>query len=242
MVKQALILASGLGKRMQPLTNYMPKPMVEIRGQSLIARAIDKLHQAGITKIIVTGFYKAQMLKEHVLQYTRLHYPDLQVDIVIEDELHEVWGSIKKALPSLDSEPFLLVNGDAYWVDSGNDVIEVMCQKWDASKMKALMLLYPRERAIGYEGRGDFDLDNERVIDPSISTSWPYVYIGLQIINPAFLRDYPLKRDSIFSIYAIEGYLGIYGTIYDGYWFHIGTPASIIETEKFLDRLGLRST
>lgn len=241
MVKQALILASGLGKRMQPLTNYIPKPMVEIRGKSLIARAIDQLYQAGITKVIVTGFYKAQMLKEHVLQYTSACYPDLQIDIVIEDELHEVWGSIKKSLASLDPEPFLLVNGDAYWVDSDANIVEAMRQKWDTSKMKALVLLYPRERAIGYEGRGDFDLQDECVIDPSLSTSWPYVYIGLQIINPEFLYNYPLKRDSIFSIYAAEKYRGIYGIVYDGYWFHIGTPASITETEGFMDRLGLYS-
>ena len=179
------------------------------------------------------------MLQQHVLQYVELNHPHLHIEFIIEDELHEVWGSIKKALPHLDPEPFLLVNGDAYWVDDGTEVIEMMRSKWDAKQMKALVLLYPRARAIGYEGRGDFDMRGELLVDPKLSTAWPYVYIGLQIINPSFLYDYPLKRDSIFSIYALEEYRGICGVIYDGYWFHIGTPGSIVETEEFLQKLGI---
>lgn len=233
MIKQALILASGLGTRMRPITDHIPKPMVEIQGFSMISAAITKLYSVGIRKIIITCFYKADVLQDHVNEYTKKFKLDCNIHFVIEEELHEVWGSIRKSLSYLDNEDFLLVNGDSYWIDSKTNLFINMINNW-RSGMNALLLLYPIERALGYEGKGDFDLVDGRVINPTQSEKHPFVYIGMQIISPKFLRDIPLEKTSIFKIYERLNYANIHGIIYDGYWFHVGTPESITETENFI--------
>ncbi len=234
MIKQALILSSGLGKRMRPITNIIPKPMVEIYKQSLITRIIDQLYKVGVTKIVVNLFYKADLLKKHIEHYIEKYCSDVQVRFIIEDELHEVWGSIKKSLSYMGNQSFFLVNGDSYWIDTEQNIFSILYSQWDSVYMKSIILLYPKERAIGYDGNGDFDLLDHKIINSIEATKLPYVYIGLQIISPEIFINEKLRKCSIFDIYQQFDYHGIYGVVYNGYWFHIGTPQAITQTESFL--------
>ncbi len=234
MINQALILAAGLGTRMRPITDSIPKPMVQVLGQSLITRIIDQLYKASIKKIVINLFYKAEILQKHVEEYVENNFSDLELYFVIEDELHEVWGSIKKSLSHMNNQPFFVVNGDNYWIDRDENIFDALQAKWRESGMNALLLLYPKEQAIGYEGKGDFDLDRDGRIGYPRSNNLPFVYMGVQIISPEFLQQEKLEKCNIFNIYARFNYMGIYATIYSGYWFHIGTPESITETELFI--------
>jgi MurNAc alpha-1-phosphate uridylyltransferase len=234
MINQALILAAGLGVRMRPITNKIPKPMVEVCNQSLITRIIDELYKAGIEKIVINLFYKAELLQNHVENYVTKHYSEIKICFVLEEELHESWGSINKCLHEMNNKPFFLINGDNYWIDTNNNIFELLYSKWDSKHMKALLLLYPKPKSIGYDGKGDFDLQEDRIIEPALASKLPFVYMGLQIISPDFLKDEKLRKCSIFDIYKQFNYENIYGIVYDGYWFHIGTPESITETEYFI--------
>ena len=239
MINQALILAAGLGTRMRPITDTIPKPMVQVLGQSLITRIIDQLYHASIKKIVINLFYKGEILQKHVEEYGQNNFPDIELQFVIEDELHEVWGSVKKSLPHMNNQPFFLVNGDNYWIDRDENIFDLLRSKWQKSGMNALLLLYPKEQAIGYEGKGDFDLYQDgRVVFPK-TESLPFVYMGVQIISPEFLQQEKLEKANIFNIYVRFNYSDIYATIYSGYWFHIGTPESITETELFIKEQGL---
>ncbi len=239
MIDQALILAAGLGTRMRPITDSIAKPMVEILGQSLIARIIDQLHSASIKKIVINLFYKGELLQKHVEGYVKSHFPDLELQFVIEDELHEVWGSVKKSLPYMNDKPFFLVNGDNYWIDRDQNIFDTLQAKWQESGMNALLLLYPKEQVIGYEGKGDFNLHQDgRIVFPRVEPL-PFVYMGIQIIAPEFLQQEKLEKANIFNIYARFNYSDIYAAVYNGYWFHIGTPQSITETESFIKERGL---
>ena len=102
MIQQALILAAGLGTRMRPITDTIPKPMVEILGQSLVTKIIDQLYKFSIRKIVINLFYKGEILQKHVEEYVKNNFSDLDLHFVIEDELHEIWGSVKKILPYMN--------------------------------------------------------------------------------------------------------------------------------------------
>jgi MurNAc alpha-1-phosphate uridylyltransferase len=241
MIQQALILAAGLGTRMRPITDTIPKPMVEILGQSLVTKIIDQLYKFSIRKIVINLFYKGEILQKHVEEYVKNNFSDLDLHFVIEDELHEIWGSVKKILPYMNNQPFFIVNGDNYWIDRGEDIFDCLHSKWQETDMNALLLFYPKEQAIGYEGKGDFNFDQDgRVVFP-ITEPLPFVYIGIQIISPEFIWQEKLEKCNIFNVYARLNYRDVYATIYSGYWFHIGTPRSITETELFIKEHGLLS-
>lgn len=232
-VKQALILASGLGTRMKPITDHIAKPMVMVNGNSLIGHIIDHLYNYGIRKIVITCFYKAELLQDHVKDYAT-RYPALEIVFVVEDELHEVWGSIYKSLNFLDNKPFFLVNGDSYWINKEHNLLASIEEKWQQMSMNAILMLSPIKNTLGYDGNGDFALGpNQEILYQNINQR-PYVYIGIQIIDPHFISNISLKKDTIFGIYKGLSYNLVYGTIYDGYWFHIGTPQSIEEAEEYI--------
>ena len=111
--KVAMVLGAGLGKRMRPITNTIPKPMVKVGGKALIDWGLDSLVEAGVTRVVVNVHYLADRLEAHL--QTR---KDLGIAYSDEREaLLESGGGIVKALPLLGSEPFYLVNSDTFWLD-----------------------------------------------------------------------------------------------------------------------------
>mgnify|MGYP002651438003 CR=1 FL=1 len=148
----AMILAAGLGKRMRPLTATTPKPLIEVNGQALIDHGMDRLAASGVRKCVVNVHYLADLVEVHVRRRQ-------DMDIVISDEraqLLETGGGIKNALPLLGSDPFFQLNSDTcYWVEGVKPNLEHMIDAWDDSRMDALLMLVPveRARAAGVETR-----------------------------------------------------------------------------------------
>ena len=230
--KTAMVMAAGLGKRMRPLTATRPKPMVELAGKPMIDHVIDKLKAAGVEKAVVNVHYLADALEGHLDTVEGL-------DIAISDEraqLLETGGGLVKALPQLDSDPFLSLNSDNFWVDGPSDSLRLLARHWDADKMDALLLLVPHARAYCHRGRGDFHLDREgRVRRRDRGKVAPFVFTGIQMVSKRLLRDAPEGKFSTNILWdrAIEeGRL--YGTVHQGLWFDVGRPQSIGETEAVL--------
>ena len=239
-IKQAFILAAGLGKRMQPITNNIPKPMVEVNGQSLITRAIDQLKNAGIKKIVINSFHKADLLKQHIASYIKQTNPGIKIDVIEEEELLETGGGIVNALQHMDKEAFFVVNGDSLWAGTENAFTYLM-QHWD-SKMHSLFLLQKIEEAIGYDHTGDFDLDeNNMLVRPTEYDKLPYAYAGIHITKPENFAELKTEKRKLMDIYnkckTKESYQNIHGAIYNGSWFHVGTADAIKNTEALLAKL-----
>jgi len=107
----AMVLSAGLGKRMAPAANGLPKPLVRLGGKALIDHALDRLADAGVARAVVNVHYKADLIERH-LQERRV--PAIE----ISDErstLLDTGGGVKKALPSLGPGPFLIHNADSVW-------------------------------------------------------------------------------------------------------------------------------
>src|SRR5690606_38573806 len=112
MPKTAMVLAAGLGKRMRPLTDSLPKPLVKIAGKTLLDRGLDALAEAGVEKAVVNVHQLAGQIVKHVK--TRA-----APGIVISDEsalLLDSAGGIVRALPALGPKPFLILNADTFWI------------------------------------------------------------------------------------------------------------------------------
>jgi len=207
MIKRAFILAAGLGTRMKELTHAIPKPMIEVAGQSLITRLIDQLIAYGITQIVINIFYKADLLMEHVKEHMRLHAPAIKVFFSQESELLDTGGGIINALKYLEDKPFFVINNDSIFVGKEN-VFAFLNNNWKSS-MNMLFLLTPAEKAMGYDGKGDFLLGDKNQlirIDHTSRTKLHeghrvYVYTGIHITTPEIFRGHTPGKIKLMDIY-----------------------------------------
>ena len=229
---RAMIMAAGLGTRMRPLTEGLPKPLVEVQGKPLIDHVIDRLVQAGVTMIVVNVHYLADMIVGHLSKRK-------DVDIRISDEREELLdsgGGIYHALDYFEGEPFFHVNSDTVWVEGASMALERLKARWNPETMDALMLLAPTVNTVCYEGSGDFMMDSEgrlsRVPEHHIA---PFVWMSVEIVHPRLFETAPGGRFSINPLWDTAIKKGrLYGMRLDGVWMHIDRPDAIVASEAFL--------
>lgn len=223
MPDSVMLFAAGLGTRMAPLTNSLPKPLIPVGGVALIDHALRQIDAAGTTRIVVNLHYKPEMIRAHLAH---------RKDIVFADETAarlETGGGLKAALPLLTGSAVYTMNTDAVW--TGENPLAELDANWDADRMAALLLLVHRDQAVGYRGEGDFDL----LDDGRLRRGGPYVYTGAQVIQRA-----PVRRigDSAFSLNRVwdavlaEGRL--FGMLHKGGFCDVGRPASIALAEQHM--------
>ena len=229
----AMVLSAGLGKRMRPLTATRPKPLIEVAGRTLLDRALDRVEAAGVATAIVNVHYFADQIEAAVAARTG------RLSIRISDErsaLLETGGGVTAALPMIDGDPFYVINSDNMWIDGSADTLRLMAQRWDADTMDALLLLVPLARATGYDGRGDFHLDPSGMVTARGEVRVaPFVYSGVQLIARHLFDGEPVEAFSMWRAWNKALANGrMFGKVHQGLWFHVGTPASVGETEVLL--------
>lgn len=228
-IRRAMVLAAGLGKRMRPITDTLPKPLVAIGGKTMLDHALDRLNEAGIEEAVVNVHHLAEKIETHLAARER-------PAITISDEraeLLETGGGVKKALPLLGSAPFFHVNSDSLWSEAAGSAMTAMRQAWEPDAMDMLLLLAKRETAIGFDGAGDFFHDAEcRLTRRGTAPSAPYVYAGVAILKPELFADTP---DGAFSLNLLFDRAiaarRLFGFVLDGQWLHVGTPEAIAPAE-----------
>lgn len=233
----AMVLAAGLGVRMRPLTLTCPKPLLTVAGVTLLDHALDRLAAAGVETAVVNYCYLGEMIAAHLGGRAAP-----RIVLSPEPEPLETGGGIKRALHHLGDAPFVSVNADILWLDGAVPAVRRLAEAWDPARMDALLLLMPVERAHGYHGQGDFDLEMDgRLVRPPKGEPAPYVFSGVQIISPGLFADTP---DGPFSTNLVwdralpAGRLR--GLVHDGEWFHVGTPEALQDTNDWFDRHGDR--
>lgn len=234
-ITRAMIMAAGLGTRMRPLTNDIPKPMVKVAGKPLIDHVIDRLVGVGVTLIVVNVHYKGDILIEHLSKRT-------DVEIRISDErtdLLDSGGGIFKALHHFEGQPFFHANADTVWVEGASHALPAMVARWNEDKMDALMLLAATVNTVCYDGRGDFMMDAEglltRVPDGRIS---PFVWMSIEIVHPRLFDGAPGGKFSINPLWDVAiKKKRLYGMRLDGVWMHIDRPDAVLESEIYLGDL-----
>ena len=225
-----MVLSAGLGTRMRPLTERMPKPMVEVGGKPLIDHVLDRLAEAGVERAVVNVHHFADQLERHLAARTKP-----QIDISDERGLLlGTGGAVVKALPLIGEAPFFHVNSDSIWVDGVKPNLARLAENFDAAAMDALLLVAPATGSIGYAGRGDFAMAGDgRLRRRAEREVAPFVFAGAAILSPALFTDAPQGEFSLTDLFARAADAGrLYGLRLEGLWMHVGTPDAIALAEN----------
>jgi len=236
-IATAMVLAAGLGKRMRPLTDDKPKPMIPVGGKTMIDRLLDQLAEAGVARAVVNLHYLADRLEAHLKQRQR---PEIQLSH--EEILLETGGGVVQALPLLRDPAFFVVNGDVMWLDGTIGALTRLAARWNPAEMDALLLVHPSAAAHGYQGLGDFQMDQiGQLTRRAEGKPAPFVFTGVQILSADLFAGESAVPFSLNRLYdkAIERER-LFGLRHQGEWFHIGTPEALEETERLLSDLGFR--
>lgn len=225
----AMVLAAGFGERMRPLTDRMPKPMVEVAGKPLLDHVLDRLAQAGVETAVLNVHYLADQIEKHVAKRTKPR-------VMISDERGQILGTgggVVKALPQLGMAPFFHVNSDSIWIDGVHGNLQRLAAAFDPQAMDALLLLAPSAGSIGYAGRGDFAMmPDGRLRRRAEREVLPFVYAGVAILSPALFADMEAKPFSLTTLFDRAAESGrLFGLRLEGLWMHVGTPDAIALAE-----------
>jgi N-acetyl-alpha-D-muramate 1-phosphate uridylyltransferase len=227
---KAMVLAAGLGVRMRPLTDNMPKPLVRVAGRALLDHVLDKLGDAGVSEAVVNVHYLPDQIIDHTVSRTHPR-------IIISDERNEVLetgGGVVKALPLLGNAPFFLVNADTMWIDGVRPNLARMAEAFDPARMDILLLMAPTTSSIGYGGRGDYAMLPDGALRKRREHQVvPFVYAGAAIMSPSLFADAPAGKFSLTKLFdAANEQERLFGLRLDGVWMHVGTPDAVHAAEE----------
>jgi len=228
---KAMILAAGLGKRMRPLTDKLPKPLLPLAGKPLIVYHLERLRAQGIVEFVINVAYLGEMIQAALGDGS-----SLGVSIRYSDEVEplETGGAILQALPLLGDTPFLLVNADV-WTDYPFQ--QLILSPLDEGCLGRLVLV-PNP---AHNHHGDFALEGECLLSASARDAGGLTFSGLSLLRPQLVDQYARRRPcfplrEVFDDAIAQGRLC--GELYNGQWWDIGTPERLQALDRSLCRSG----
>ena len=198
MIKKAMILAAGFGKRILPLTLNCPKPLLKIGNETLLSNTLKFLELFGIKQVVVNVHY----LEEQIIDYINKNKFNLTVHIVKEkNKILDTGGGVLNAIQYFSNEPFLIINPDTIWNSHYLKDLKLMEKMFFGNKKSKCSILVVK-KAISFDQsfKGDFNLENN-LINRKNKGDLKYIYIGLQIIKPEVFFGLDLDVFSINKIW-----------------------------------------
>ncbi|MCV0394685.1 MAG: nucleotidyltransferase family protein [Rhizobiaceae bacterium] len=223
-----MVLAAGLGKRMRPITETIPKPLIKIAGRTLIDRCLDLLAAAGVETAVVNVHHLGHLLVAHLRDRAR---PTVRISDETE-LLLDSGGGIVKALPYFGPDPFLVLNADTFWLDQQGSGLKRLAAAWDDARMDILLLLARHEQAVGHEGPSDFLLGPDGRLSRAAGRSDGMIYAGAAIVHPRIFVNAPRGPHSLNLQFdwALKD-RRLFGVPLEECWITVGTPDAIAPAE-----------
>lgn len=234
-IDQAFVLAAGLAKRMRPLTDNLPKPLVQLNGRPLLAHIFDRLQDQGVSRVIVNGHHCIDVLRDYIVQ-ANAAYTDMDIILSAENDILETGGGAVQALQYLDNnEPFYMINGDAFWVNPPHQTsLGILADMWDADNCDMLMLLQNADGMTMTKGVGDYNIIGQKCVR-SKDKNGTHMFTGVRILHPHVLNGHNVECFSFLKIMdEVEKKGRLYACDHKGEWYHISTPADLAEVETNL--------
>jgi MurNAc alpha-1-phosphate uridylyltransferase len=221
-----MILAAGLGKRMQPLTANTPKPLLKVGGQTLIEHQIERLKAGGVTGVVINHFYLGGMIEEHLRDGSRL---GIEISYSREPIRLETAGGIIKALPKLKDDSFIVVNADL-WTDFDYSALEPL----DGNDRLAHLVLVKNAE---HNPDGDFYLDEQGwVHEDSEARDERLTFSGISVMHKNLFENMPIQPRSVVPLLQeAMPQNKVSGEIYEGTWIDVGTPERLQEVNVQLE-------
>jgi N-acetyl-alpha-D-muramate 1-phosphate uridylyltransferase len=209
---KAMILAAGRGERLRPLTDSIPKPLVEVAGQTLLGRHLENLARAGFTSAVINVSHFAQKIMARFGDGSDV---GLRIAWSQESAPLETAGGIAQARALLGTEPFLLVNADI-WCDYSFSKLRGI----DLGRRLSHLVLVPNPPQ---HPAGDFTLSNGIVGN---APSPRYTYAGIAVISPQLVAGVAAgSKAQLAPLWRTAADRGeVTAELYDGHWSDVGTP------------------
>jgi MurNAc alpha-1-phosphate uridylyltransferase len=211
---KAMILAAGEGRRMRPLTLSTPKPLLQVRGVSLIEHHIRRLAEAGVRELVINVAYLGEQICAALGDGRAL---GVHIQYSVEPEPLETAGALHHALPLLGDAPFLLVNGDVW-----TDYSFANLRNHSLRGLGHLVLVPNPEHKL----TGDFSLDDAGNLGELDGTT-SFTFSGISLLSQA-RSQFPLRE--VFS-WAIQNQQ-LSGELFSGTWCDVGTPERLAELNR----------
>ena len=197
MIKKAMILAAGFGRRLHPLTLNCPKPLLKIGNETLLSNTLKFLEQVGINQVVINVHY----LSDQIVDYIDKNKFNLTITLVKEkNKILGTGGGVLNAINNFSNEPFIIINPDTIWNFKYLEELKTVEKYFFANeKIKCSLLVVNKEKSFDQSFKGDFSLENN-LIKKKDKGSSRYIYTGLQIIKPEVFSDLSME---VFSINRI---------------------------------------
>lgn len=218
-----MLLAAGFGTRLRPLTDTLPKPLVPVLGVPLIERIMANARAEGARRFVANAHYRADQLIAHFGGLLKVNR---------EDTLLDTGGGVKAALPMLASDPFFVMNTDAFWPAGSDQPLARMLTRYQGEDDIVLLCAQPG-RAHGFARSHDFCLDPAGLITRDYGA--PVIYAGVALMGRgpfAAMPDGPFSLNLMFEA-ALERET-LMGVVLDAPWFHVGDAAGLAMAEQAL--------
>ncbi|WFS00703.1 nucleotidyltransferase family protein [Rhizobium tumorigenes] len=238
-IKQAMVLAAGLGTRMRPITDHTPKPLVKIGGKPMLDYVLDLLVAAGVDRVAINIHHHPDQMRAYLQTREGL-------EIVVSDEtggLMNSGGGLAKGLKLLGSSPVLVMNADLFWIGETPGAptnLERLADVFDAGTMDMALLCVPLEKTTGHDGKKDFSMAADGCLTRyREGMTNPVVYAGAIALHPALFDEAPDEAFNL-NLYFDRAIASgrLYGMILEGEWLTVGTPDAIEAAEETLRRIG----
>jgi MurNAc alpha-1-phosphate uridylyltransferase len=221
---------------MRPLTETTAKPLLPLGGKALLDHALDRLAEAGVERVVVNAHWQADRIARHLAE--RAGRGDGPETILCREEiLLDTGGSVRAALPLLGPESFLVVNGDAFWLDGPRPALGRLSDAFEAAEDDGVLLVHRTFQVHAEVGFGDFAVDKwGRLRRRAEREVVPYIFAGLQLVTPGLFERAPAAPFSMNRVWdaALAGGR-LRAVVHDGLWFHLSTPPDLAEAEYLLN-------
>ena len=223
-----MILAAGLGERMQPLTAEIPKPLLKVGARSLIEHQVERLVAGGVRRLVINHFHLGHQIEAALGDGSRF---GASISYSREAIRLETAGGIIKALPGLGEGSFIVVNADI-WTDFDYGRLRQV----DGESVLAHLVLVPSG---AHKPEGDFALDERGQVHDEASDGSPrYTFSGISVLHRRLFAGYPIQPRPLAPLLRAAMAEGrVTGELHEGHWIDVGTPERLREANELLDNL-----
>ena len=194
-INTALILCAGYGKRLNPITLDIPKPLLKVNNICVLEKSINLIKELGIKNILLNTFY----LKEQIVNYININHFDLNIKVIDDgNEILNTGGGILNMMNNSNDDNFLVFNPDTIWNLDYLNEIKNMENIFFSKNLDNLLLLVNKKLSFDQNLKGDFNLDDNK-IKKGVDNS--FIYIGCQILNKKLFKSYKVENFSVSRIW-----------------------------------------